>query len=177
MSRIKENDLAIQFEVTDYLDNKISLHDYKGKKVLVSFFRDASCPFCNLRVNQLIKKHKIFQENKVEIIAFFASSKDEILRYAGKQQAPFPIIPDPNLTIYKMYGIEETIGAKLRTMVKPKKVLNAVNSEFFSFKSFATKNIVPADFLINENLTIIKAYYGKDFGDHIPIEEVINWNH
>jgi thioredoxin-dependent peroxiredoxin len=176
MSKIKNNELAIQFEIKDYLDNKISLYDYRGKKILVSFFRDASCPFCNIRLNQLIKNHKAFQENKIEIIAFFASSKKEILKYAGKQQAPFPIIPDPNLRIYKMYGVEESFKAKLSTMVNPKKVFNAMSSKFFNFKSFTAKNIVPADFLISENLTIIRAYYGKDFGDHISIEKVFNWN-
>ena len=34
MNRIKDNALAIPFEVTDYLGNKIRLNDYKGKKVL-----------------------------------------------------------------------------------------------------------------------------------------------
>ena len=35
------------------------------------------------------------------------------------------------------------------------------------------KPILPADFLIDEDLFITKIYQGKDFGDHIPLEEVL----
>ena len=48
-------------------------------------------------------------------------------------------------------------------------------SGFFNMKSVKEKPIIPADFLIDENKNIHKAYYGKDFGDHIPITEILNW--
>lgn len=35
-----------------------------------------------------------------------------------------------------------------------------------------TTNIMPADFLINEKGYIVTAYYGKDAGDHIPLEQI-----
>jgi hypothetical protein len=31
------------------------------------------------------------------------------------------------------------------------------------------------DFMINEEQIIDKAYYGKDFGDHIPMNDVLEW--
>jgi len=93
---LKKNDKIIDFELTDYLGNRIKSSDYKGQKVYLSFFRGASCPFCNLRVHQLIKNYSKFEANKIQIITFFAATKEEINKYAGKQNAPFTIIPDPN---------------------------------------------------------------------------------
>lgn len=170
-----ENDNAIDFIVSDYLNNQVTLSDFKGKKVLLSFFRGAACPFCNLRLRELINNYPKFEEKGIVVIAFFASSKEEINEYAGKQKAPFSIIPDPTLKFYTKYGVEQSRLGMLKTMLKPLKMINMMTSGFFNLKSSKDKPIVPADFLINEYQIIQKAYYGSNFGDHINIEEILNW--
>ena len=42
-------------------------------------------------------------------------------------------------------------------------------------KASKYKPIIPADFLIDENQIIYKAYYGKNFGDHLSIESILKW--
>jgi len=42
-------------------------------------------------------------------------------------------------------------------------------------KSVKDRPIIPADFLLDEHLIIHRAYYGKDFGDHITIPEILDW--
>lgn len=172
---LKIGDKAIEFNLTDYLGKPINLSDYKGKKVLLSFFRGAACPFCNMRLRELIKKHHDFEMNGIKIITFFASSKELINEYAGKQQPPFPIIPDPNLELYTKYGIEQNSSGMMKTMMKPLKMMQAMTSGFFNMKAAKDKPIIPADFLIDENQIIFKAYYGKDFGDHIAVNDVLEW--
>ena len=175
MKKIEKNTLAIEFTSVDYLGESIDLNDYKGKKVLLSFFRGASCPFCNLRINQLINQFSDFEKQEIQIITFFAASKEEISEYAGKQKAPFPIIPDPNLKIYKKYGVEKSSLGMIRTMINPSKMIKVMFSGFFNMKSIKDKPIVPADFLISENQIIHRVHYGKDFGDHIAIPEILDW--
>lgn len=34
--------------------SEFNLNSLKGKRYMISFLRFASCPFCNLRVNQLV---------------------------------------------------------------------------------------------------------------------------
>lgn len=36
----------------------------------------------------------------------------------------------------------------------------------------ASMNLIPADFFIDENFTIVKAHYGKHLDDHVSIEEL-----
>jgi thioredoxin-dependent peroxiredoxin len=175
MKKLKVNERAIQFSLKDYLGNNIDLSDYKEKKVLLSFFRGASCPFCNMRLRELIKKHYDFEMKGIKIITFFTSSVEEIMKYAGKQQPPFPIISDPQLEFYTKYGIEQSKSGMYKTMIQPIKMMRVMFSGVFNMKSSKDKPIIPADFLIDENQTIFKVYYGDDFGDHLPIEEILNW--
>ncbi len=175
MKNLSKNDKAIQFQIDDYLGKNIDLSEFEGKRILLSFFRGASCPFCNLRLSQLIKRYPEFKEKGIEIIIFFASSQDEISNYAGKQNVPFTIIPDPKLEIYQKYGIEESRSGMFKAMIKPVKMIKIMTSGFFNMKSIMDKALIPADFLIDEQQTIYKVYYGKDYGDHLPIEDIIKW--
>lgn len=173
MKRLVKKNPAIAFIATDYLGNTIDLNNFKGQRVLLSFFRGASCPFCNMRIHELIKHYSEFEENGIVIIALFAAKKEEIVHHAGKQNAPFPIIADPNLNIYKKYGIEESSSGLIRTMAKPIKMIQMMFSGFFTTKSLKDKPLMPADFLIDGNQKIQRAYYGNDFGDHLPISEIL----
>ncbi|MCK5140845.1 MAG: redoxin domain-containing protein, partial [Candidatus Heimdallarchaeota archaeon] len=77
--RIKEGQKAKDFTVKDIYGNEISLKDYKEKKLLLSFFRYASCPLCNLRVNQLATIFPKLDSKGLQILAFFESPKESIL--------------------------------------------------------------------------------------------------
>jgi peroxiredoxin len=87
--RLNQGVKAPIFITKDYQGKKINLSDYHGKRILLSFFRGASCPFCNLRVHELIKKQNEFKEQDIEIIAFFSSTKEEVQQYAGKKNPSF----------------------------------------------------------------------------------------
>lgn len=173
MENLKSGDLAVPFSCRDLHGNLIDLSDYRGKKVLLSFFRGAPCPFCNLRVHQLIGKYGEFEAADIAIITFFAASKEEILSYAGKQKAPFPIIPDPSLEIYKKYGITQSSWGMIRAMLQPRKMWKVMTSGFFNMKSIRERPIIPADFLIDNNQVLYRVHYGKDFGDHLSLEEIL----
>lgn len=169
--RLKKGDVAREFSVFDGFGRQINLNDYSGGKLLLSFYRYASCPLCNLRVHDLIEKHSSFKERGLEMIGFFQSPKESLLTYLGKQKPPFPIIPDPDRKVYQLYGVESSWfgfikGLKIRDFLKAKK------KGFSPGKMEGKKNLIPADFLIDKNQIIQRAYYGKDIGDHLPIEEI-----
>jgi len=173
--QLKTQTQAPLFSKKDFLGNAINLTDYKGKKVLLTFFRVATCPFCNMRVQELIKNYHELAKLNVEVVAFFASTKEEIEQYAGKQKPPFAMIPDAPMEIYKQYNIESSAAGMLKVMLKPLKMMQMMTSGFFNMKSMKAQPIIPADFLIDENQTIIETYYGNDFSDHIPLKNVLQW--
>jgi peroxiredoxin len=171
--KMKEGSKAHNFSVIDLSNKKISLEDYRNEKILLSFYRYASCPLCNLRISQIIGKYDELNKKGLKIIAFFQSSRDSMIQYVGKQDVPFPLIPDPKREVYKLYGIEKSwikyiLGGMTGKMRKARKLGYKIG------KMEGQLNLVPADFLI-ENLTIKRAYYGKNIGDHIPFEEIFSF--
>ncbi|MHA1953373.1 MAG: redoxin domain-containing protein [Candidatus Heimdallarchaeaceae archaeon] len=168
--KLKAGEKAKDFSLMDISGNIISLSNYSKKKLMLSFYRYASCPLCNLRVQQLIQISKELETKGLILLAFFQSPKESIERYVGKQEPPFPIIPDPERKIYKKYGINHSWIGYLRGGVSLT-MLKALWKGFMVGKMEGKKNLLPADFLI-ENLIVKKAYYGKTISDHLPIDEI-----
>lgn len=178
MARLTSHQTAPALSTQDIFDRTVDLSDYRGRKVLLSFYRYASCPLCNLRVNELIKRYPEWREAGLEIIAVFQSPTKSILQYVGKQDAPFPIVPDPEHTWYEAYGVEGDVSKFLTgVLFRPKKMVKALTGGFMPGKVETDLTMIPADFLIDENGIIHTAYYGKDASDHLDtavIESFLN---
>ena len=173
--KLKKGDKAIIFKTEDILGNIIDLESFRGKKIFLSFYRGASCPFCNLRVQKVIGQMDSFRKKNLSVINFFMSDKQEILNFAGKQNAPFPIIADPEEKYYKMYGLEKSFSGKMKSMFRIGAWIKIFANGFFSMNAMKDDNTLPGDFLINEDGTIELVYYGKDFGDHLDLKAIDNW--
>jgi peroxiredoxin len=173
--RIQKGQPAKDFEVKDIFGNQFALSDFKDKKLLLAFFRYASCPLCNLRIHQLIQNYPTFETKGLHLLAFFQSPQESIRRYVGKQDAPFPIIADPDHLVYREYGVEASWAAFIRGSLRLITVTSAARKGFFPGKMEGTKSLIPADFLIGPDLIVEKVYYGKDIADHMPVQEIMDW--
>ena len=173
--KLKKGDLAPNFTVKDIHKQEFQLKDFKGQKVHLTFYKTASCPFCNLRVNQIINQMDYFNKHNVKVLGFFASDRDEIMSYVGKQKPPFSIIPDPMKVNYQKYGSQSTYLGMLKSFTRISVILESMKKGFFSMKPLLEEPILPAEFLINEKGRIDKVYYGEDSGDHIAIQNIKEW--
>ncbi len=167
--RIKSGESAKSFHVEDIHGQSKSLQNYAGKKLLLAFFRYAACPLCNLRVHQLIQAYPTLQSKGVDILAFFESPKDKILKYVGTQDVPFPIVADPEREIYKLYGVESSVVGMMKGLLRISDFSEAAAKKLMFFDPHNDIALIPADFLIQPDLTIHAAYYGKDIGDHLDL--------
>lgn len=161
--------LAPKVKLSDIDGNVIEVGS--GKRTLLAFFRDAACPFCNMQIYRLTQRHAELAALGLEIIAVFASTPEEVRRFVMTRPRPFPVAAEPSRVAYEIYGLQSSLGGKLK----------AIFTRFFTllrglllvgFAGLKTNNILPADFLIDEEGRIVEAYYGKDAGDHIPFERV-----
>jgi peroxiredoxin len=144
-----------------------------GKRLLLSFFRFAACPFCNLRLHQLATRHAEFGHDFV-VIAIFDSSLDNLRRHAGRHRAPFPILADPANRYYREYGIEHSVAGVLTgAITRLPSMLYAMFAKGYWPTSIGGRvTTMPADFLVDEQRVIHTAYYGRDEGDHLAFEAV-----
>lgn len=160
------------FAVKDVYGRQIDLGNYAGSKTMVSFYRFASCPFCNIRVQRILSQHDRFEAQGLKMISFWQSSENSILEHVGQQKAPFPMIADPDKNIYELYDVGNSWLGALKVMKAPGLMASALKKGFNPATADGDMNQLPADFLINPDLTIHQAYYGEHIGDHVGFEAI-----
>jgi len=171
--RLQAGQPASPFEVQDIFGRKISLPDFAGQKLMLSFFRYASCPLCNLRVHELILRYPAYRAGGLRVVAFFQSPPESIRKYVGRQDAPFPIIADPRRAVYRQYGVEASwLGWLAAAWWWHPRMIVANLKGYWPGKMEGSKALIPADFLINPDSTIHTAFYGATIADHLPWPQV-----
>jgi peroxiredoxin len=142
-----------------------------SRRTLLCFFRDAACPFCNFQIYQLTQRYPALSALGLDIVAVFTSTPEEVKRFVSRHPRPFPVVADPTSTAHTVYGIESSFWRKLKAMVTRVPTL-IKGLRLVGMAGLNTTNLMPADFLIDEDGNVAEAYYGNDAGDHIPFARV-----
>lgn len=163
---------AIGFDAQDILGKQIKLSDYVNKSVILCFFRDTARPLRNRRVFELTRNYKAWSKVGVEVIVVFSNSNAEVKAFFEKHPRPFPVIADPDLNIYSKYGLERVFMNSLRSNIF--KIPAWLNLLFRGNKAKYNPagRIMPADFLINFEGSVVQSWYGEHELDHIPFKYI-----
>ena len=172
--RLSPGSNAPQLTTVDFLGTALDLEALRGKPVLLSFYRYASCPVCNLRVHSVIESYPAWAADGLAVVAVFQSSGESIRQHVGRQDAPFPIVPDPEMELYKRFGVETRWRGLLSWRVI-KAALRAFAKGYLPGKVDGPFQRTPADFLIDADGRIALAHYGRDIDDHVPLDTVSGW--
>ncbi len=144
----------------------------EGQRFMLSFFRFASCPFCNMRVHALTQRFQELGEG-FGLVAIFDSPLGNLQRHAARHAAPFPILADEHGESYREYAIERSLGGVLKGMVlRAPTLLKAMSKGYLPTSLKGSMTTMPADFLVDERGLVRVAHYGRDEGDHLPFEVV-----
>lgn len=170
--RLSAGAVAPDFSVEDINGNEVGLALLRGRKVHLSFYRYASCPFCNLRIHAMRQRAAEWEKAGLVEVAVFQSPVDSIREYAVGETIEFPVIADPERKLYALYGAETSWLAFAKSATRLKDVASAASKGFLPGKMEGKVNQVPAEFLIDESGIIRKAFYGVDIGDHLDIATI-----
>ena len=107
---INKTSQAVDFTLKDLNDQKISLSDYKGKKVFVNFWA-TWCPPCKYEMPFI---NEIYKENKdIEILTISSNeSKNIVEKYIKQNNYEFKVLLDTDskvATKYRAYSIPLSI--------------------------------------------------------------------
>lgn len=105
MTTLKEGDKAPNFSVEDQDGNKVSLDDFKGKKLVLFFYPKASTPGCTAEACNLRDNWKQFQEKGYAIVGVSADSKKRQQNFKNKYEFPFPLLADEDKEVINAYGV------------------------------------------------------------------------
>lgn len=145
-----------------------------GRKLLLSIFREAECPFCNVRVYELTHNHGDLRASGLDVVAIFLSEEIDVRRFVARQPRPFRMVADPYGRAHALYGNTRSTWGKLRAVfMRLPTMLRGMG--MLGVSGGRTGNRMPADFLIDEDGRIVETYYGRDAGDHIPMARIASF--
>jgi peroxiredoxin Q/BCP len=107
MITLKEGDKAPTFSGTNQDGKKISLSDYKGKKLVLYFYSEAGSPTCTIESCNLRDNYSLLKKNGFEVLGISPDTETKQKKFEQKYKLPFPLIADPENKITDLYGVHE----------------------------------------------------------------------
>ena len=105
MIYIKEGDKAPVFSGKDQDGKKISLADYKGKKLVLYFYSEAGSPTCTIESCNLRDNYGLLKKNGFEVVGVSPDNESMQKKFEIKYKLPFPLIADTSHDILEKYGV------------------------------------------------------------------------
>ncbi len=107
MSKLKAGDSAPDFNATTTDGSKVSLKDFRGKKLILYFYPKDDTPGCTAQACSLRDANAEIKKKGAAVLG--VSTQDEVShqRFAAKYNLNFPLIADTDHAVGKAYG---TIG-------------------------------------------------------------------
>jgi thioredoxin-dependent peroxiredoxin len=105
MITLKENDKAPAFIGKDQNGKKISLSDYKGKKLVLYFYSEAGSPTCTIESCNLRDNYGLLKKNGFEVLGVSPDDEKKQKKFEIKYKLPFPLIADTSHDILEKYAV------------------------------------------------------------------------
>jgi thioredoxin-dependent peroxiredoxin len=102
---LQEGDKAPAFTGKDQDGKKISLKDYKGKKVVLYFYPKDDTEGCTAQACNLRDNYSLLLKKGFEIIGVSPDDEKSHKKFEQKFTLPFSLIADPEHTILEKYGV------------------------------------------------------------------------
>lgn len=142
--KVSVGDKLIPFESTFSDEKPFSTDEFKGKRVLLKFFRGAWCPYCSAELIQFNEMKDFFDSYKISVYALSKDSPSDAGIHKKRDGLGINILSDKDLETIKKYGVEhqKAIGGKTNSL----KVLGVPISIPYKFDSMA----IPTTLIIDE---------------------------
>lgn len=173
---VKIGDVAPDFTLIGIDGKPHSLASHRGRRVMLSFLRYASCALCQLDVDRLKQKNLQFQKGQVDVICIFQSPPEVLRQYVLKQDPPFACLGDPAMEVYRKYNVRSSERGCKIAIWKFKRLPFGTGPKAakLGFRGEAQpggakdKWQAPADFLIDENGIVVDYFHARTADEHMP---------
>lgn len=107
MVTLQEGDKAPSFTGKDQDGKKVSLSDYKGKKLILYFYSEAGSPTCTIESCNLRDNYALLKKKGFEVLGVSPDEEKKQKKFELKYKLPFPLIADPENKITEAYGVRD----------------------------------------------------------------------
>lgn len=104
MGKLKVGDKAPDFEGVNQNDNKVSLNDFAGKKLILYFYPKDNTPGCTAESCNLNENYDSWLDKGYEVVGVSPDSVESHKKFADKFDLQFNLIADTEKEILQAYG-------------------------------------------------------------------------
>jgi len=179
-------DEAPDFELRDEEGNVHKLSSFRGHRVILSFFRYASCPMCLYNVDRLRQQASLLQKAEIVTLCIFRSAPTMLKRAAEGTNEDTYTLSDVNGSVYTKFQVKSNLKRGILSMGG--RIYRYMSAPFGKYSSYfdlkmirkdlqgegrdAAKNQLPADFLIDDNGIIVDVFRSKKPQDHMRFDRI-----
>lgn len=168
---LKVGDQIDSFSILNISNHVINIDAVlkKNSYAVLSFYRGAWCPYCNM---QLARLQKILPELKIlhsPLFALTPQAPDISLSQKEKSNLEFEVLCDKNNALARKFGIVFTLDDSLKPIYE-----NFGIDILQSNKNGTFDLPLPATFVINSNHQVVYAFVDEDYTNRSEPEDILH---
>jgi peroxiredoxin len=180
-ARVNVGDRFPELRLTAITGETVPVPDAAGALTHLQFRRFAGCPICNLHLRSVIARIDEISTAGIREVVVFHSTATELRKY--QDDMPFPVIGDPDKTLYRRFGVAASAKAVLNPRAWPAlpggwrhAVANAVAGRRAPLPLAPTNGNLglPADLLITGDGRVAAVKYGVHAYDQWSVDELLD---
>jgi peroxiredoxin Q/BCP len=120
-ARLAPGDKAPAFSLPDANGNKVSLADYKGRRVVVYFYPAASTPGCTKEACDFRDNLHDLNDAGLDVVGISPDPPAKLAKFRDAEGLTFPLLSDPDrkvLTAYGAYGEKQMYGKTVQGVIR-----------------------------------------------------------
>jgi peroxiredoxin Q/BCP len=152
MAKLEAGAKAPKFTLSDQDDNKVSLSDFAGRRVIVYFYPKDDTPGCTAEACQFNDNLAAFERADVPVLGISPDKAASHQKFRTKYGLDFDLLSDPDHKVMERYGAwgEKTMYGR------------------------TTTGVIRSTFLIDEKGKVVRSWYNVKADGHAAkvLEEV-----
>jgi peroxiredoxin Q/BCP len=120
-TRLAPGDKAPAFSLPDADGNKVSLADFKGRRVIVYFYPAASTPGCTKQACDFRDNLRELNEAGLDVLGISPDKPEKLAKFRDAEKLTFPLLSDPDrkvLTAWGAYGEKQMYGKTVTGVIR-----------------------------------------------------------
>ena len=152
-------DKVENFTLANHLGKNVELVDLLKKgPVVISFYRGAWCPYCNLELKALNDYLPQFKTKSAQLVAISPQLPDQTLTTAQKNELEFDVLSDVGNKVAQQFGLLFTLDKRIQELY------TGFGIDFEHTYGDKTYQLpLPATYVINQEGVITYAFLNEDY--------------
>ncbi|HEX9915456.1 MAG TPA: peroxiredoxin-like family protein [Candidatus Bathyarchaeia archaeon] len=159
MVKLRPGDPAPGFSLDSVNMGRVTLGEYRGRRVLLVFGRYFGCPVCQYDFDQLIRFRR---ERGIDVIYVVQSRPESAAEYISGLGVDFPVVAVPmeagGYRVYDAYGVGALGPVSIIQIFRRARDARKAGKVHGPYEGRETQS--PADFVVNVDGVILRAHVG-----------------